>query len=142
VDGLHIPIADGGADVCAAVVDANAREGVTWVHSYVSDDKHMSYCVYDAPSPEAIRKTAACNVLPSTASPRFGCSTRTSTTRSDSVAAVVGGRCPGARPVMVSAPGNAHRCRVGGGVVGVCRRDDGQHPPEANARCSGGRLPL
>ena len=64
VDGLHIPIADGGADVCAGVVDANAREGVTWVHSYVSEDKHMTYCVYDAPSPEAIRRTAAHNVLP------------------------------------------------------------------------------
>ena len=63
-DGLHIPIAYGGADVCAAVVDANAREGVTWVHSYVSEDKGTSYCVYDAPSPEAIRKTAACTVLP------------------------------------------------------------------------------
>jgi hypothetical protein len=63
-EGLHIPIADGGAEMCMAVVDANAREGVTWVHSYVSADKATTYCVYDAPSPEAIRKTAACNSLP------------------------------------------------------------------------------
>jgi hypothetical protein len=63
-DGLHIPIADGGAEACLAVVETNAREGVTWVHSYVSADKLTSYCVYDAPSPEAIRKTAVANVLP------------------------------------------------------------------------------
>jgi len=30
----------------------------------VSDDRKMTFCVYDAPSPEAIRKTAARNELP------------------------------------------------------------------------------
>jgi hypothetical protein len=63
-DGLHIPVADGGADVCRRVVDRNAEEGVTWVHSYVSADKHSTFCVYDGPSPEAIRRTAARNHLP------------------------------------------------------------------------------
>ena len=62
--GLQIPTADGGADICRAVVDANAEEGVTWVHSYVSTDKRTSFCVYDAPTPEAIRKTATRNDLP------------------------------------------------------------------------------
>lgn len=62
-DGLHIPV-DQGPDVCAPVVSANAQEGVTWVHSYVSEDKHSTYCIYDAPSPEAIRKTATRNQLP------------------------------------------------------------------------------
>jgi hypothetical protein len=47
-----------------AVVERNADEGVTWVHSYVSEDKKKSFCIYDAPSPEAIRKTAARNELP------------------------------------------------------------------------------
>ena len=47
-----------------AVVERNADEGVTWVHSYVSDDRTKTFCVYDAPSPEAIRKTAARNELP------------------------------------------------------------------------------
>ena len=32
-------------------------------HSFVSDDKR-SFCVYDAPTPEAIRKTASLNDLP------------------------------------------------------------------------------
>jgi hypothetical protein len=63
-EGLHIPIANGGADVCQGVVDRNAEEGVTWVHSYVSADKGTTFCVYDAPTPEAIRKTAARNELP------------------------------------------------------------------------------
>jgi hypothetical protein len=63
-DGLQIPIATGGADVCAAVVERNAEEGVTWVHSYVSADKRSTFCVYDAPTPEAVRRTAARNELP------------------------------------------------------------------------------
>jgi len=63
-DGLEIPIADSGCDICRRVIERNADEGVTWVHSYVSEDKRTSFCVYDAPSPEAIRKTAARNDLP------------------------------------------------------------------------------
>jgi hypothetical protein len=62
--GLHIPVADGGADVCRAVVHVNTHEGATWVHSYVTEDKTTSYCIYDAPSPEAIRKAAIANGLP------------------------------------------------------------------------------
>ena len=63
-DGLNIPIANGGAETCATVVERNLEEGVTWVHSYVSADKRTTFCVYDAPTPEAVRKTAARNQLP------------------------------------------------------------------------------
>jgi hypothetical protein len=63
-DGLEIPIAQGGVEVCRAVIERNAEEGVTWVHSYVSADKRSTFCVYDAPTPEAVRKTAAHNELP------------------------------------------------------------------------------
>jgi hypothetical protein len=63
-DELHIPIDGQGAAVCGGVVDRNAEEGVTWIHSYVSEDKVHSFCIYDAPSPEAIRRTAAKNQLP------------------------------------------------------------------------------
>ena len=48
----------------ASVVERNAEEGVTWISSFVSDDKTRTFCVYDAPSPEAIRKTAIRNELP------------------------------------------------------------------------------
>ena len=63
-DGLHIPVTAEGATTCLTVVDRNTDEGVTWVHSYVSDDKRKTFCVYDAPNPEAIRKTAGRNSLP------------------------------------------------------------------------------
>ena len=53
-----------GSPVVSDVIDRNADEGVTWVHSYVSDDRRKMFCVYDAPSPEAIRKTAHRNQLP------------------------------------------------------------------------------
>jgi hypothetical protein len=61
--GLQIPAGGDGEAVCLAVVERNADEGVTWVHSYVSEDREKTFCVYDAPSPEAIRKTAARNDL-------------------------------------------------------------------------------
>jgi hypothetical protein len=63
-EGLNIPINNEGAAVCGGVVEKNAEQGVTWVHSYVSEDKARSFCIYDAPSPEAIRKSAADNHLP------------------------------------------------------------------------------
>jgi hypothetical protein len=37
---------------------------VTWVHSYVRPDKKVSFCVYDGPDPESIRKAATRNGLP------------------------------------------------------------------------------
>jgi Protein of unknown function (DUF4242) len=63
-DGLSIPTGALGTELCLAVVERNADEGVTWVHSYVSADRAKAFCVYDAPNPEAIRKTAARNDLP------------------------------------------------------------------------------
>jgi hypothetical protein len=63
-EGLHIPVENGGAELCRGVVERNADEGVTWISSYVSDDKTRTFCIYDAPTPEAIRKTAARNELP------------------------------------------------------------------------------
>lgn len=61
---LRIPAGGEGAAVCLAVIERNADESVTWVHSYVSDDRRKTFCVYDAPNPEAIRKTASRNQLP------------------------------------------------------------------------------
>ncbi|HEY3772790.1 MAG TPA: DUF4242 domain-containing protein [Solirubrobacteraceae bacterium] len=64
LDGLQIPLTDEGAEVCRGVVQRNADDGVTWLHSYVSEDKLSTFCVYDAPDPEAIRKAASGNQLP------------------------------------------------------------------------------
>lgn len=63
-DGLQVPIDEAGAKACLTVVQSNLVEEVTWVHSYVSADKKKSFCVYDGPSPEAIRRTAGRNKLP------------------------------------------------------------------------------
>ena len=63
-DGLAIPATEQGAQVCLTVVGNNAQDGVTWVHSYVTGDKKKTFCVYDAPTPEAIRRAAQRNSLP------------------------------------------------------------------------------
>ena len=52
------------ADQCRALIERNADEAVTWLHSYVSEDRGTTFCVYEGPSPEAIRKAAARNRLP------------------------------------------------------------------------------
>lgn len=63
-DGLVVPVNDEGAAAMLGVVDRNAEYGVTWVQSFVSEDKKATYCVYDAPTPEAIREAATFNGLP------------------------------------------------------------------------------
>jgi Protein of unknown function (DUF4242) len=63
-DGLQIPVDENGARACLAVVESNLSDQVTWVHSYVSADKKKTFCIYDAPSPEAIRRTANRSKLP------------------------------------------------------------------------------
>ena len=63
-DGLNIPTNDQGAQVCLTVVGNNTLDGVTWVHSYVTCDKSKTFCIYDGPSPESIRKVAQRNGLP------------------------------------------------------------------------------
>ena len=62
--GLQIPVANGGREICGGAVERNAEEGVTWINSFVSEDKRRTFCIYDGPTPEAIRRTAARNDLP------------------------------------------------------------------------------
>lgn len=63
-DGLAIPTTAEGSQACLGVVNNNAQEGVTWVHSYVTTDKSVTYCIYDGPTPEAVRQAASANGLP------------------------------------------------------------------------------
>ena len=63
-DGFAIPMNDAGAQTCQLVIGNNAEDGVTWVHSYVTSDKHKTFCIYDGPSPKAIRHAASRNNLP------------------------------------------------------------------------------
>jgi len=64
-NGLNVPVTADGAKAMAGVIDVNLSDGVTWVHTYVSTDNNKrTYCVYDAPNPEAIRRVGAKNNLP------------------------------------------------------------------------------
>jgi hypothetical protein len=53
-----------GRRLLASIVACNSDRGVTWVHSYVSQDRRKTFCIYDAPNPEAVRRTAHSNGLP------------------------------------------------------------------------------
>jgi Protein of unknown function (DUF4242) len=47
--------------------EINADEGVRWVFSFLSADRRHTYCLYEAPSPEAIRTAAKRSSLPADA---------------------------------------------------------------------------
>lgn len=61
---VRVSGADHTADRCDEVIRANAREGVTWIHSFVTPDRRRSFCIVDSPSPEAIRVAAQATALP------------------------------------------------------------------------------
>lgn len=63
-DGLGLSPSQQGRQVADKVIGHNADQGVMWIHSYVTHDKKQTYCIYDGPSPEAIRKVAERNGLP------------------------------------------------------------------------------
>jgi uncharacterized protein DUF4242 len=41
------------------IEEVNADEGVSWLFSFLSADRHRTYCLYEAPSPDAIIAAAA-----------------------------------------------------------------------------------
>jgi hypothetical protein len=51
-------------DAADGINRINAEEGVRWMYSFLSADKRKTYCLYEAPSPEAIRTAAARAGLP------------------------------------------------------------------------------
>ena len=63
-EGLQILDDSKSPDECLKIVSKNLDDEVTWIHSYVSEDKSKSFCIYDAPSPEAVRRSARRNNLP------------------------------------------------------------------------------
>jgi len=46
-----------GEDV-KEIDEVNADEGVRWLFSFLTADKRRTYCLYEAPSPDAIRAAA------------------------------------------------------------------------------------
>jgi hypothetical protein len=65
-EGLHIPIDEKGVETCRRISENNIQENVTWLHSYVTPDSGRTFCLYDGPTPEAIRAAATRNKLPIT----------------------------------------------------------------------------
>ncbi|MEX0756619.1 MAG: DUF4242 domain-containing protein [Acidimicrobiia bacterium] len=63
-DSLVVPPGPIGRKALQSIIGCNSDRNVTWVHSYVSLDQMKTFCVYDAPNPEAIRLTAHANGLP------------------------------------------------------------------------------
>ena len=46
------------ADDVRLIEDVNADEGVSWLFSFFTADRRRSYCLYEAPSSEAILEAA------------------------------------------------------------------------------------
>jgi hypothetical protein len=55
---------DLSAEDAAEVNVINDEEGVRWLYSFLSVDRRKTYCLYEAPSAEAIRRAAARAGLP------------------------------------------------------------------------------
>jgi hypothetical protein len=53
-----------GADDVLGIEAVNDDVGVRWVYSFLSADKRKTYCLYEAPSAEAIRQAARRNDIP------------------------------------------------------------------------------
>lgn len=49
---------DLSGDDVRLIEEINADEGVRWLFSFLSADRHRSYCLYEAPSPDAILTAA------------------------------------------------------------------------------------
>jgi hypothetical protein len=61
---FDVPLTDQSAATCHRLIEKNADVGVTWVHSYVSEDKRTTFCLYDGPDQESIRVAAKRSGLP------------------------------------------------------------------------------
>ena len=63
-------------EASAAVADLinriNEEEGVRWLYSFLSADKRKTYCLYEAPFADAIRRAAARAGLPADAVVEIG----------------------------------------------------------------------
>lgn len=64
IEGLSVPPGRPGRKLLQSILACNSDRNVTWIHSYVAFDAGKTFCIYEAPSPEAIRLAAASTYLP------------------------------------------------------------------------------
>jgi hypothetical protein len=55
---------EASAEEVDGITRINDEEGVRWLYSFLSADKRKTYCLYEAPSPESIRRAAVRAGLP------------------------------------------------------------------------------
>lgn len=55
---------EASAEVADRINRINEEEGVRWLYSFLSADKRKTYCLYEAPLADAIRRAAARAGLP------------------------------------------------------------------------------
>ncbi|TML96910.1 MAG: DUF4242 domain-containing protein [Actinobacteria bacterium] len=58
---------DVSGDDVRLIDEINADEGVRWIFSFLSADRRQTYCLYEAPSPDAIIAAAKRANLPADA---------------------------------------------------------------------------
>jgi hypothetical protein len=63
-EDIALPGPNSPAQASLTFIENNSLDGVTWLHSYVTPDAKKSFCIYDAPTPEALRRAARRNGLP------------------------------------------------------------------------------
>jgi ferredoxin-NADP reductase len=58
---------EASAEVADRINRINEEEGVRWLYSFLSADRRKTYCLYEAPFADAIRRAAARAGLPADA---------------------------------------------------------------------------
>jgi hypothetical protein len=55
---------ESSAEAADGINRINDEEGVRWLYSFLSADRRKTYCLYEAPSPDAVRRAAVRAGLP------------------------------------------------------------------------------
>ena len=63
---------EASAEVADRINRINEEEGVRWLYSFLSADKRKTYCLYEAPEADAIRRAAPRAGLPADAVVELG----------------------------------------------------------------------
>ena len=63
-EGCRLPGPEDTEQERLLFAENNTLLGAVWIHSFISHDRKKSYCIYDAPTPEAVRQAALRNRLP------------------------------------------------------------------------------
>ena len=58
---------EANAEAADGINRVNDEEGVRWLYSFLSADRRKTYCLYEAPSPDAIRRAAVRAGIPADA---------------------------------------------------------------------------